>query len=163
MLAQRPGFLWNGRFCGSSEGKVCLFSPGFCADFLKSLDRAGYPFFHGIKAFLNFVKQRIVDSFLKKKLYIPRDIYGSLRLFMYLVFFLCHFGLPPSSPPAKKHAMNSQTEEFTYGGGKWAKLGFMMLTAKRVDWADTNAKLKEPVVERMFFFGQTKNHPQKSI
>ena len=33
-------------------------------------------------------------------------------------------------------------EEFTYGGGKWAKLGFMMLTAKRVEWAETNAKLK---------------------
>eukprot|EP00438_Fugacium_kawagutii_P018438 Skav226170 [mRNA] locus=scaffold2279:311454:315623:- [translate_table: standard] len=34
------------------------------------------------------------------------------------------------------------TWEFSYGGGKWAKLGFMMLTAKRVDWAATNDKLK---------------------
>ena len=33
-------------------------------------------------------------------------------------------------------------QEYTYGGGKWAKLGFMMLTAKRVEWAETNAKLK---------------------
>ena len=39
-------------------------------------------------------------------------------------------------------------KEFTYGGGKWAKLGFMMLTAKRVEWAETNAKLKViPVVQ----------------
>jgi len=35
-----------------------------------------------------------------------------------------------------------ERKEFTYGGGKWAKLGFMMLTAKRVEWAETNAKLK---------------------
>mmetsp|Transcript_26220 Transcript_26220/g.60754 ORF Transcript_26220/g.60754 Transcript_26220/m.60754 type:complete len:162 (-) Transcript_26220:69-554(-) len=33
------------------------------------------------------------------------------------------------------------TEELEYGGGKWAKLGFMMLTAQRTDFAATNAKL----------------------
>mmetsp|Transcript_22548 Transcript_22548/g.26499 ORF Transcript_22548/g.26499 Transcript_22548/m.26499 type:complete len:162 (-) Transcript_22548:13-498(-) len=44
--------------------------------------------------------------------------------------------------PAFK-AGNVGPEEFSYGGGKWAKLGFMMLTAKRVDWAATNDKLKD--------------------
>ncbi|CAK9092999.1 unnamed protein product [Durusdinium trenchii] len=34
-------------------------------------------------------------------------------------------------------------EEFVYGGGKWAKLGFMMLTAKRTDFEATNAKLRD--------------------
>ena len=44
---------------------------------------------------------------------------------------------------------NVGPEEFTYGGGQWAKLGFMMLTAKRVEWAETNGKLKA-----MAFFGR---------
>jgi len=57
--------------------------------------------------------------------------------------------------PAFK-AGNVGPEEFTYGGGKWAKLGFMMLTAKRVDWADTNAKLKE-MFEKLF------KHPDSYI
>lgn len=50
--------------------------------------------------------------------------------------------------PAFK-AGNVGPEEFTYGGGKWAKLGFMMLTAKRVEWAETNAKLKA-MFEKLF-------------
>ena len=33
-------------------------------------------------------------------------------------------------------------KEFTYGGGTWAKLGFMMLTAKRVDFEQSNAKIE---------------------
>ncbi|CAK9093765.1 unnamed protein product [Durusdinium trenchii] len=43
-----------------------------------------------------------------------------------------------------KPAFKQGCKEFVYGGGKWAKLGFMMLTAKRTDFEATNAKLRVP-------------------
>ena len=119
-----PVFCEMGGFCGSFEGKVCLFSPGFCADFLRSLDRAGYPFFHVIKAFLNFVKQRIVDSFLKEEtVYTSKQLWKSWFIYLFDIF-LCLFGLPPSSPPAKKHAVNSQTEGIHLRWWQMGQVGF---------------------------------------
>lgn len=112
------------------------------------------------QSILEFCQTKTSRFFFKEEtVYTSKQLWKSWFIYSFDIF-LCLFGLPPSPSPAKKHAVNSQTEEFTYGGGKWAKLGFMMLTAKRVDWADTNAKLKEPVVERMFFLGKQKIIPK---
>lgn len=63
--------------------------------------------------------QRIVNSSLKKKLYIPRNIYGSLCLFGYLIFF-CAF-----SPSSVISTCQKTCSKFTNGGIhlRWWQMG----------------------------------------